>query len=1045
MKIPELRNSSERTRRVPASPTAATLMLWMAFSMPMACAAETAQPVHFQRDIAPIFETHCLRCHNADSPEGDLSLATADDLREATLVVPGQPEQSPLLNVVQTNGNDPAAMPKEGKPLTDIQVKLLRRWIESGAEWPDTVKLRVRSKADSTWWSLQPVVSSQPPETPSNSNNPIDHFVQARLNAAGLASSPVADRRVLIRRLYFDLLGLPPTPEAVASFVADSNPQAYEHLVDELLASKHFGERWTRHWLDVAHYADTHGFERDKLRDNAWRYRDYLIQSFNDDKPYNQFLIEQIAGDALDNPTDESIIATGFLAAGPWDFVGQVETRSPILKRAARALDLDDMLSQVMTSTVAMTANCARCHDHKLDPITQREYYQLAAVFAGVRRDDRDVSVQQRQRYDVARAMLTTEISQISAQIGQLQGQGLDLADVVGGGNGFGTGRRELGLDARTGQTQERPFGDLGNVKPGNYASSTYPFVDGVFVPASGQTQITSTGLKASELPSNSGKAWDMIRNGPVSSQFSTTLGTTDYNSVGHSMIGLHANAGITFDIAAIRNAGQVTNVVKNSNDRQSTGINQSPIRYRFSSVVGYGGRTVEPSADFHVYLDGDLKATGRLGRNDTKTISLAIPASVRFLTLISTDGGNGYGNDQISFGDPRLTLTDSASITDSQQEVIAQLEQKQKSLETQLLDLGDPPSFYGIVSETPPEVHILTRGDPESPGKTVSPGTLGFGRSGSSFGEADMPDGQRRLALARWITSPDNPLTRRVIVNRLWHWHFGKGIVHTPSDFGFGGGKPSHPELLDWLADELLRSGWSLKHIHRLIVTSQTWQQQSGAAVESAGSAEPVADKTSSTASFTVPAASDPATVDSDNRLLWRMNPHRLEAEAVRDSVLSITGKLNPDMFGPGYRDFDYKEAYAPVYTYKTADSPPLWRRSVYRFIVRTTPQQFMTALDCPDPANFTPQRNVTTTAIQSLALYNNEFMLKQSRYLAERLATDAGSNTDDQIHRVFQLAYARSPDSIELKLSRQAIDRHGLWQFCRAILNANEFVYID
>ena len=267
--------------------------------------------------------------------------------------------------------------------------------------------------------------------------------------------------------------------------------------------------------------------------------------------------------------------------------------------------------------------------------------------------------------------------------------------------------------------------------------------------------------------------------------------------------------------------------------------------------------------------------------------------------------------------------------------------------------------------------------------------------------------------------------MTRRVIVNRIWHWHFGTGLVDTPSDFGFGCGKPSHPKLLDWLADELLRSGWSLKHIHRLILTSQTYQQTS------------------------IPLAAnqniDPAKVDSDNRLLWRMNPHRLEAEAVRDSVLAVSGKLNTTMFGPGYRDFAYEEAYAPIYTYQTADSPPLWRRSVYRFIVRTTPQQFMTALDCPDPANLTPQRNVTTTALQSLALYNNEFMLKQSRYFAERIERENRSNIDNQIERAFRLAFARSPDTEERALSRNAIAEHGLWQFCRAILNANEFVYID
>lgn len=993
--------------------------------------AETPDQVDFQRDVAPILVANCLRCHGSDAPEGDLSLKNATGLRETGIVVASKPEESHLLTIVQPDGDQPPAMPKEGKPLTSSEVRVLRRWIKAGADWPEDVTLKTRAKADSTWWSLQPVTAPTPPKTDWTSKNAIDHFVRAKLIEKSLPHSPKADRRTLIRRLYFDLLGLPPSPEAVAEFVADPNPGAYELLVDELLASKHFGERWARHWLDIAHYADTHGFERDKRRDNAWRYRDYVIRSFNDDKPYDQFLLEQIAGDALDeqadqSTTDEATIATGFLAAGPWDFVGQVETRSPILRRSARALDLDDMLTQVMTSTVAMTVNCARCHDHKLDPITQREYYQLAAVFAGVRRDNRDINPARRKQYTDNKARLTKSISQVAAQIGQLEHKGIDLADIVGGGNGFGSGTKGLGLDARTGKVQERPFGDLGNVKPGNYASTDSPFVDGVFVPANGQTKITSTGLMADDLPANSGKAWDMIRNGPVSSQHSTTLGTVDYNSAGHSMIGLHANAGITFDLAAIRDAGLSEAGAKPSGKSNRPTDNESPLaEYKFSTVAGYGGRTVEPSAEFRVYLDGELKATGRLGRNNTTSISLTIPANAQFLTLISTDGGNGYGHDQISFGDPRLVDTTPTELTDERVEQLAQLKHQKTLLETELRSLGEPPEFFGVVSETPPAMHILTRGNPEAPGETVVPGSLGFGTSEVQFGSPELTDRERRLALANWITASSNPLTRRVIANRLWHWHFGTGLVDTPSDFGYGGGKPSHPELLDWLADELLRSGWSLKHIHRLIVTSQTYQQKSIATA---------ADQ-----------SVKPTEVDSDNRLLWRMNSRRLEAEAVRDSVLAVTGKLNDAMFGPGYRDFDYKEAYAPIYTYQTADSPPLWRRSIYRFIVRTTPQQFMTALDCPDPANLTPQRNVTTTAQQSLAMYNNEFMLKQSRYFAERLVQECGLNIDRQIELAFQLAFARTPESAEIESARNAIDQHGLWQFCRAIFNANEFIYID
>ena len=355
--------------------------------------------------------------------------------------------------------------------------------------------------------------------------NPIDAFVLRRLAEKKLQPSPEANRRTLIRRLYFNLLGLPPKPGVVEAFVENPDPNAYENLVDKLLASPHYGERFARHWLDIAHYADTHGFERDKLRPNAWPYRDYVIKAFNTDKPYNRFLQEQIAGDALWPDDRDAVVATGFLAAGPWDFVGQVETKSPGLRRRSRSLDLDDMLTQVMTACTAITINCARCHDHKLDEIPQEDYYRLVSIFAGLKRGKRTISEPTLKKFNVEKKKINDELNQIQFAIGELEGKGVNLADVVGGGNGFGTGRKGIGLDARTGKMQERKFGDLGNVKPGNYAKCSYDFVDGVFVPAKGGTKISSTQLKATDLPANGGKAWDMIRNGPVASQFSTKWG----------------------------------------------------------------------------------------------------------------------------------------------------------------------------------------------------------------------------------------------------------------------------------------------------------------------------------------------------------------------------------------------------------------------------------------------------------------------------------------------------------------------------------------
>jgi hypothetical protein len=320
--------------------------------------------------------------------------------------------------------------------------------------------------------------------------------------------------------------------------------------------------------------------------------------------------------------------------------------------------------------------------------------------------------------------------------------------------------------------------------------------------------------------------------------------------------------------------------------------------------------------------------------------------------------------------------------------------------------------------------VKVNLRGNPEALGDEVSPGTLSaIAALPPSFGDASLPEGERRRALADWITSPANPLTPRVIANRLWHHHFGTGLVDTPSDFGLGGGQPSHPELLDWLAAEVAARKWSLKAMHRLICTSHAYRQRS----------------------IDVPEAAAALAIDADNRLLWRQSPRRLDAESLRDATLAVTGCLNPEMHGPGYRDFDYEEAYAPIYRYITPDSPELWRRSIYRFIVRSTPHSFMTTLDCPNPANLTPARIETTTALQSLALMNNDFMLRQAGHFAKRLEREAGTDPAAQVRRGFALAFSREPDNAELTAAVALVESQGLAQLCRMLFNANEFVSVD
>lgn len=981
-------------------------------------ADETA--IDFARDVAPIIQQHCIRCHRTENRKGEVSLSTATDLMENGHVVAAKPDDSTLLDLVTAADGKRPKMPKEGEPLTEKEVATLRRWIETGAKWPEKFEIHEASKAGKDWWSLQPVAQVAPPMiTPQQgmiggadwTQNPIDRFLLSKLLQQGLQPAPEADRRTLIRRLSFDLLGLPPTPHEIDAFIKDPDPQAYEKLVDHLLASPHYGERWARHWLDIAHYADTHGFERDQRRDNAWRYRDWVIRALNSDKPYDAFLKDQIAGDVYRPDDADAIIATGFLAAGPWDFVGQAETKSEVLKRAARADDLDDMVTQVMTAACGVTVNCARCHDHKLDPITQRDYYGLWAVFAGVKRGDRDVSATEVRELEARKHALRTEIQQIAAEVAKRRGKHFDLADIVGGGNGLMTGKLGEGIDLLTGKSQPEKRGFVEGVKPNTYVRSAVKFVDGVVVPDASPegTPITSTGLRVQKVPKTSTQVWDSVRFGPVNSHFSTTLDGVDFASSDHTLLSLHANGAITFDLDELRKAG-------------------APAEMKFTAMAGYFGQTPKNGASFAVYVDGESRLQkDRIGRDDgVIAVEISIPATARFLTLMSTDGGNGIGHDQIGFGDPWLSAATAPAEDPANVAEIARLKQRRTALEDQLKAVPAPTRVYGILSESPAPVKVLKRGDPEQPDAEVLPAALASVASlKPELATSQTPEGERRRALAEWITSSANPLTRRVLVNRLWHYHFGVGLVDTPSDFGYGGGKPSHPELLDWLATEFATRGWSVKAMQRLICTSQAYRQQSALG---AG-----------------PAMEQGTRVDANNRLLWRMNPRRLDAESLRDAVLAISGKLNPDMFGPGYRDFEYQEEYAPVYRYITPDSPELWRRSVYRFIVRTTTHQFLTTLDCPSPANLVPARNVTTTALQSLALLNNDFMLRQSGYFAKRVQSEAGDDATAQVTLAFRLAFGRQPSAAESAAATKLVQARGLVQLCRMLLNANEFIYMD
>lgn len=950
--------------------------------------------------VRALFSSRCRECHGPDSQEGGLRLDIDPRRADETVavVVAGSRGASALHDRVTSTDPD-RRMPPRGKALSAEEIELVGAWIDAGAAWPE-----------GTWrdprldhWAWQPVVR---PDVPGSAVGAaaIDAFVAARLTESGLAPAPEADRRALIRRASFDLVGLPPTPEEVAAFEADPAPDAFERLVDRLLASPAHGERWARHWLDVAHYADSHGYERDQLRPHAWRYRDWVIDALNADKQYDAFLREQVAGDVIAPDDPAAVVASAFLVAGPWDFVGQVETQSAALRRQARADDLDDMLTQVMAAACGVTINCARCHDHKLDPIPQRDYTALAALLSGVTRGDRPVSPAAVAARDSRRRELEEMIRAATADVHALAGAPVDLADIVGGGDGSGNGVKGAGIDPRSGVARDRtPLSFLEGIEANRPVPGPSPLVAAVLVPdGNGLVRFTVDGDPIDGIPPTARQGWDAIRNGPVNAQASTTTAGIDHATAGHAILGLHANAAITFDLAAIRA--------------------RHPASSRhFRAVVAYGGRAEPAGAEFAVYLDGVRVAQGRLDQaSPGEPLDILLPDEARHLTLVATDGGDGIGHDQIWFGDPRIEGTPFRPVDEP---ALAAARARFETLRQELAALPETETVYGPVVQPPPPVQLLVRGDPEKPSGEIPPGLPGWIAVPVTNPLADAGDGQRRRALAEWITDRANPLTPRVIVNRLWHHHFGTGLVDTPSDFGTGGGRPSHPALLDWLAAELVDHGWSLKHIHRLICTSKTWRQRSHG----------------------VPGAAAGMAVDSGNRLLWRMSPRRLDAESYRDAVLAVSGTLDPARGGPGFRDFRVTEAYAPIYETIPVDRSELRRRSIYRCVVRGTPDVFLTTLDCPNPANLAPVRPRTTTALQSLAILNNDFTLRHAEAWAERLRRESGDRPADQVRLGFQLGFGRDPDREEAAAGEALVAQTGLVQLCRMMLAANEFSAID
>ncbi len=968
----------------------------------------------FSDNIEPLLKTHCFGCHShaAGEMEGGLTLDSKSGWIEGgdrgPSIVQGKPEKSLLIKAVRRGASD-LQMPPDEK-LSDAKIELLASWIKRGAPGPAKAEHATAKAGDPLdWWSLRPLLRPAVPESVKQNidgGNAIDAFVGQRLRTEGLTSVSQADRRTLIRRVYFDLHGLPPSPEATADFVADPDPTAYEQLVDQLLESDRYGERWARHWLDTVHFADSHGCEHDAFRPHAWRYRDYVIDSLNRDTPWGRFIREQLAADRFYPDESRLTAALGFIAAGPLE-----------LSRAGTApvtfdyLDRDDMVTQTMAAFASTTANCARCHDHKFDPITREDYYSLQSVFAGIGKGDVEydedaiVASDRRRWTKLLAATKSDDRSMLLAP---------EYADVVA--------------------QWEQTIGD-------------HPAVWAPLAPA---TYLSSDGASLQRLEDGS-----LLASGvrPDTDTYTITARTS-----------LTQLTALRLDVLAddrlpMQGPGRQDNgnlhltefeaVVFKPDAAESKRLKISKATADFDQA----GWTIAHA------LDGDVKTAWgihpRVGQSHHAVFELNEPLglnpSSHLVIILKQLHGVGH-----LIGRLKLYATDAAGASaEVLPELVSsaiKLPREQRSPEQtaaiaayalrrhaqkKLASLPAAASVYAVSTSyshgkklnspmVPKVVHVLRRGDIHKPGAVAVPGALAAITALPGRFDFNDPhdEASRRAALADWLAAPGNPLSWRSIVNRVWSHHFGCGLCDTPNDFGRMGGAPSHPELLDWLAvwfrDDV---HGSLKQLHRLILLSATYQRQS----------------------YTAAAA---ASVDVQNRFLWRMNRRNLDAESFRDAVLQISGRIDLRMGGPGIQQFTQSAGsqLTPKLHYDQFDwnHPNAARRSIYRVVWRGIADPFMESLDFPDLGLLAPKREFSVSALQALATFNNDFVLHHSQLLAEKL--EAGHATvGERVDQACRLVFLRETDKEERMLLVAYTVQHGLAAMCRVLLNSNEFIFVD
>ena len=943
------------------------------------------QVEQFEKQIRPLLVEHCLKCHGSEKQEGGLSLATRESLAKGgdsgAALVAGKPEESLLVTAVEYLGEP--KMPPSGK-LPAEKIELLRRWVESGAPWPKSSPLSdgvasVRSfqvtEKQSQWWAFQPRRDPNPPAVRNAAwpRNELDRFILAKLETARLAPAPAADRVAWLRRATFDLTGLPPTPDEVAAFESDLSDGAFETVVERLLNSPAYGERWARHWLDLVRYADYHDFNP-KLRvasceiTEAWRYRDWVVDALHRDLPFDQFIMHQIAGDQLPSPMGDEIypdglIATTFLSNGVWD-------RGDADKEKIVSDMVDDNIGVIGKAFLGLTLDCARCHDHKFDPISTEDYYGLAGMFysshilkeLGAKGGEYNVN-----RVPLIgptalakRAEQAKRLEEVTASLAELDRQHR-LAELMAGGQPlipivFQSEAGATGVVAEDGRI----------TVSGTRAKDKY-LVE-TLIPA---------GLKARYLRLEAWPESGLPASGP----------------------------GRASDGNFVVSRWSASFVPPNSQ--------AEPKAIQFVSAQADFEQTNFTAKSA---LDDDRKdgwaVAPQFGKAHVAVFEIApemvIPAGSKLSVTIEQ-----HHSDQHTLGHFRLSVAETVTTsppveTPQRQSFITARDALQNALAVPVplamavTEGGTPGGLFPGIQDVP--IHI--RGSYAKLGPVV-PRRLPRFFAGEN--QVRITQGSGRRELAAWVASPDNPLTARVIVNRVWHWHFGEGLVRTPSNFGMLSEPPSHPELLDWLATRFVEDGWSLKALHRRIMLSATYRQSSQVTPE-------VFDQ------------------DPENRLVGRFVPRRMEAEAIRDAILSVSGQLDPTRGGPAGDDFTIR------------------RRSLYVQTARWQRDSYANLFDAANPDSSTEKRATSTVAPQALLLLNHPWMQDQARHLAERLIRETPGNDLARIERAFQLLFSRSPQDAERVVAQAVVaggdpaTPHGGWiDLAHVLLCSNEFVYIE